>query len=49
MGMHWYPAGSSLNEKAQKPFVIKGGLAGQGKIPAKIEPGEVWSGIMKEA
>ncbi len=48
-GLYWYPAGTSLSDKkTRKSFIVKGGLAGQGKVPQKIEPGEVWTGVMKE-
>jgi len=48
-GMYWYPAGSNLKSaKGRRGFVIRGGLAGVGKIPSIIRPGEEWSGIMME-
>jgi len=48
-GLYWYPAGASLNDsKSRKAFVIQGGLAGLGKIPTKLEPGDEWTGLIKE-
>src|SRR5262245_31722316 len=47
--MYWYPEGISSRQKDQrKSFMVQGGLAGIGQVPKKIEPGDVWSGVMKE-
>ena len=47
--MYWYPPGSSLNDtKTRRAFVVQGGVAGTGRVPQKIEPGEVWTGAMEE-
>ncbi len=49
MGMYWYPPGVSFRDKTKrKGFVIAGGLAGLGQIPTKIEPGDVWKGLIEE-
>lgn len=48
-GMYWYPKEASLKDKkARKSFIIKGGLAGLGKVPQKIEPGDEWQGLIEE-
>ncbi|MCD1645731.1 hypothetical protein [Marinobacter adhaerens] len=48
-GMYWYPAGVNLNDKSKRrPFIIKGGLGGMGKVPEKIAPGDVWTGLVLE-
>lgn len=48
-GMYWYPAGASLDDKkARHAFLVQGGLAGTGKVPCKIESGDVWNGLIKE-
>lgn len=48
-GMYWYPPGVSTKKKeARKSFIVKGGLAGLGQVPKKLEPGDVWSGIATE-
>jgi hypothetical protein len=48
-GMYWYPAGVSVKKKeTRKAFIVKGGLAGLGQVPKKLEPGDVWSGVASE-
>ena len=48
-GMYWYPKRGSLKGKNRlRSFVVPGGLAGLGQIPKKLDPGDVWSGVMKE-
>lgn len=48
-GMYWYPRGiNRFNKKKRQAFVVKGGLAGVGEVPKKLEPGDVWWGFSRE-
>ena len=49
MGFHWVPSNVSIKDKEKrKSFIVPGGLGGFGEIPKKIEPGEIWTGLINE-
>jgi len=47
--LYWYPVGSNIKDHNKRhSFIIKGGLAGLGQIPQKIEDGDEWTGLIRE-
>ena len=48
-GMYWYPVGVSLNDKrGRQAWILRSSFADMGVVPQKIEPGDVWRGVIEE-
>lgn len=49
-GMYWFHAGVSVRNRAKaKAFIIQPSTFGPGQVPKKIEPGDVWHGLVTES